>query len=142
MKAWAISDFHVARTDLLHGRKLTVPRADICICAGDISNDIERSIDFLHAEIATHMPVVAVLSNHDYYGSSIDQALVYARKWTAGTNVHILEDQTVQVADLRLVALTNGRTSRASITISAIWQWMSGASSPQRSASGTCWTSG
>ncbi|TAY27681.1 phosphohydrolase (plasmid) [Rhizobium leguminosarum] len=106
MKAWVVSDFHVARADLLHGRKLTVPRADICICAGDISNDIERSIDFLHAEIAPHMPVVAVLGNHDYYGSSIAQALDYARKWSAGTNVHILEDQTVQVGDLRVVGST------------------------------------
>jgi len=106
MKAWIISDLHVARTDLLHGRKLIVPRAEVCICAGDISNDIARSIDFLHAEIAPHMPVVAVLGNHDYYGSSIDDALGYARKWTAGTNVHVLENETYDKMDLRIIGAT------------------------------------
>ncbi|MGO4353797.1 metallophosphoesterase [Rhizobium sp. RAF36] len=106
MKAWIVSDLHTARTDLLHGRKLIIPRADICICAGDISNSIERSIDFLHAEIAPYMPVVVVLGNHDYYGSSIDSALDYARKWTAGTNVHVLENETYFKGDLRVIGAT------------------------------------
>lgn len=106
MRTWIISDIHAARTDLLLGRKLAVPRADVCVCAGDISGSIARSIDFLHAEIAPHMPVVAVLGNHDYYGSSIDDALQYARKWTAGTNVHILENETFHKADLRIIGAT------------------------------------
>jgi predicted phosphohydrolase len=106
MKAWIVSDLHTSRTDLLHGRKLVVPSADICICAGDISNDIERSIDYLRSEIAPHMPVVVVLGNHDYYGSSIDRALEHARKWSVGTNVHILENETFQKGDLRVVGAT------------------------------------
>lgn len=106
MKAWVISDIHSSPLDLLHRRQLSVPRADICICAGDIAGDIERAIDFLHAEIAPHMPVVAVLGNHDYYGSSIDRALEYARKWTVGTNVHILENDTFRRGDLRIVGAT------------------------------------
>ncbi|WP_028734691.1 metallophosphoesterase [Rhizobium leguminosarum] len=106
MKAWVISDIHWSPLDLLHRRQLSVPRADICICAGDIAGDIERAIDFLHAEIAPHMPVVAVLGNHDYYGSSIDRALEYARRWTVGTNVHILENDTFHRGDLRIVGAT------------------------------------
>jgi predicted phosphohydrolase len=106
MKAWIVSDLHTSRTDVLRSTKLIVPRADICICAGDISNNIERSIDFLHAEIAPHMPVVAVLGNHDYYGSSIDHALEHARKWSVGTNVHILENEMFQKGDLRVVGAT------------------------------------
>ncbi|TBF40477.1 metallophosphoesterase [Rhizobium leguminosarum] len=106
MRAWVISDIHSSPLDLLHRRQLSVPRADICICAGDIAGDIERAIDFLHAEIAPHMPVVAVLGNHDYYGSSIDRALEHARKWTAGTNVHILENATYERGDLRIVGAT------------------------------------
>ncbi|MBY3328781.1 phosphohydrolase [Rhizobium laguerreae] len=106
MKAWVISDIHSSPLDLLHRRQLSVPRADICICAGDIAGNIERAIDFLHVEIAPHMPVVAVLGNHDYYGSSIDRALEYARKWTVGTNVHILENDTFHRGDLRIVGAT------------------------------------
>ncbi|RWX19221.1 phosphohydrolase [Rhizobium leguminosarum] len=106
MKAWIISDFHSSPLDLLHPRQLIVPKADICICAGDIAENIERAVDFLHAEIAPHMPVVAVLGNHDFYGSSIDRALEYARKWTAGTNVHILENESFQRGDLRVVGAT------------------------------------
>lgn len=106
MKAWIISDIHSMPIDLLHARRLSVPDADICICAGDIAGNIERAIDFLHAEIAPHMPVVATLGNHDYYGSSIDDALVYARKWTSGTNVHILENQTYLSTGLRVIGCT------------------------------------
>ncbi|WP_413711836.1 metallophosphoesterase [Rhizobium sp. Rhizsp82] len=106
MKAWIISDIHSSRLDLLHRRPLIIPRADICICAGDISDNVERSIDFLHNEIAPHMPVVLTLGNHDYYGSSIDSALEYARKWTAGTNVHLLENSTFEKNDLRVIGST------------------------------------
>jgi predicted phosphohydrolase len=106
MKAWIISDFHSSPLDLLHRRQLILPKADICICAGDIAENIERAVDFLHAEIVPHMPVVAVLGNHDYYGSSIDRALEYARKWTARTNVHILENATYERGDLRIVGAT------------------------------------
>ncbi|SCX31394.1 Calcineurin-like phosphoesterase superfamily domain protein [Agrobacterium sp. DSM 25558] len=106
MKAWIISDLHSSRLDLLHGRKLSVPSADICLCAGDVADNIESAIDFLHAEIAPHMTVVASLGNHDYYGSSIDRALEQARKWTAGTNVHILENETFVRDDLRVIGAT------------------------------------
>jgi predicted phosphohydrolase len=106
MKVWIISDIHSSPLDLFHQRQLIVPKADICICAGDIAGNIERAIDFLHAEIAPHMPVVATLGNHDFYGSSIDRALGYARKWTAGTNVHILENDTFHRGDLRIVGAT------------------------------------
>ncbi|MCA2431027.1 metallophosphoesterase [Rhizobium leguminosarum] len=106
MKAWIISDFHSSPLDLFHRRQLAVPRADICICAGDIAGNIESAIDFLHSEIAPHMPVVAVLGNHDFYGLSIDRALEYVRKWTAGTNVHILENEIFQRDDLRIVGAT------------------------------------
>lgn len=106
MKAWIISDLHLSPLEFLHRRQLIVPNADICVCAGDIAESVERAVDFLHAEIAPHMPVVAVLGNHDCYGHSVSSALKYARKWNAGTNVHILENETFQKRDLRIVAAT------------------------------------
>jgi Icc-related predicted phosphoesterase len=106
MKAWIVSDIHSSPMDLFLARRLVVPKADICVCAGDIANNIERSIDFLFAEIAPRMPVVATLGNHDYYGSSIDRALEYARKWTVGTNVRILENEEFRMDDLRVIGAT------------------------------------
>ncbi|MDM9627387.1 metallophosphoesterase [Rhizobium sp. S152] len=106
MRAWIISDLHSTFLDLAFGRQAVVPDADVCVCAGDIADNIERAIDFLHAEIAPHMSVVSTLGNHDYYGSSIDRAVEYARRWSAGTNVHILENDTFQRDDLRIVGAT------------------------------------
>jgi len=106
MRAWIISDLHSTFLDLAFGRQVVVPDADLCVCAGDIADKIERAIDFLHAEIAPHMPVVATLGNHDYYGSSVDYALEYARRWNAGTNVHVLENETFRKGDLRILGAT------------------------------------
>ncbi|NKL23696.1 metallophosphoesterase [Rhizobium leguminosarum] len=106
MRAWIISDLHSTFLDLAFGRKVVVPDADVCVCAGDIADNIERAIDFLHAEIAPYMPVVATLGNHDYYGSSIDYALEYARRWNAGTNVYVLENETFRKGDLRILGAT------------------------------------
>ncbi|MBB4232172.1 metallophosphoesterase [Rhizobium mongolense] len=106
MKAWIVSDIHSSPMDFFLTRRLDVPEADICLCAGDIANNIERSIDFLFAEIAPHMSVVVTLGNHDCYGSSIARALEYARKWTAGTNVHVLENEEFRKDDLRIIGAT------------------------------------
>lgn len=106
MRVWVISDMHASHSDLFLARSLDVPAADLCVCAGDISGNIERSIDFLFAEIAPHMPVVTTLGNHDFYGTSIDRALEYARKWTAGTNVHVLENEEFRKGDLRVIGAT------------------------------------
>lgn len=106
MRAWIISDIHFSLMDFLQGRRLDVPDADICICAGDIANNIIRSVDLLLNEIAPHMPVVVTLGNYDYYGSSIDLALQYARQRTLATNVHILENQIFEKDDLRILGAT------------------------------------
>jgi predicted phosphohydrolase len=106
MKAWIISDLHASRLDLLRPQPLVIPEADICVCAGDVTDDIERSIGFLTSEIAPHMPVVATLGNHDYYGSSIDGALEYARIATSGTNVHILENGIFEKDGVRVIGAT------------------------------------
>ncbi|MBB4349437.1 metallophosphoesterase [Aliirhizobium cellulosilyticum] len=106
MKAWVISDLHASRLDLLHPRPLIIPEADICIYPGDVTDDIKRSIDYLKSEIAPHMPVVATLGNHDYYGSSIDGTLEYARNATIGTNVHVLENGVFQKDGVRVIGAT------------------------------------
>lgn len=106
MKAWIINDLHSSRLDLLYPRPLVVPSADICLCTGDITDDIERSINFLKSEFAPHMPVVVTLGNHDYYGSSIEGALEYAQTATRDTNVHILENGVFETDGVRVIGAT------------------------------------
>jgi predicted phosphohydrolase len=52
------------------------------------------------------MPVVMTLGNRDYYGSSIDQALDCVRRETAGSNVHVLENDEFRKDDLRILGAT------------------------------------
>ncbi|WP_245510466.1 metallophosphoesterase [Rhizobium leguminosarum] len=84
---------------------LAVPQADICICAGDVSSDLKTSLDYL-AEIAREMPVVATLGNHEYYGHSIDQALEAAEIATRGTDVHILENRSIELSGVKFLGAT------------------------------------
>lgn len=102
MKAWIISDLHIGpRT-----HDLIVPDADICLCAGDISDDPATSVDFLKSRIAPHMPVVFTLGNHECYGRSIDQAIDITRRRTAGTNIHFLENEAIDIGRVRFIGAT------------------------------------
>lgn len=105
MKAWIISDLHATHADL-RAVPFDIPEADICLCAGDISGFLTLGLDFLKTKIAPAMPVISVLGNHDFYGGSIDEALKTARLETAGTNVRVLENETLQIGDIRILAAT------------------------------------
>ena len=105
MRAFVVSDIHRIPMDIYRG-PLGIPEADICICAGDVKDNVYTSIDYVLAEIASKMPVVLVLGNHDYYSTSIDRALEIARKHSSGTNVHFLENDTVVVQGVRFIGST------------------------------------
>lgn len=106
MRAWIISDLHYSPMDALMGAPFRVPEADICICAGDISEDVSMSIAYLRRDIERHMPVILVLGNHDYYNASIDFALERARHEIEGTRIHLLENQSMEMAGCRFVGAT------------------------------------
>ncbi|MFT2215652.1 metallophosphoesterase [Rhizobium giardinii] len=106
MRAWIASDIHYSPMDALWGTPLRVPDADICICAGDISNTVSTSIAYLRRNIEPRMPVILVLGNHDYYNSSIDFALERARRQVEGTRIHLLENQSIEIAGCRFVGAT------------------------------------
>ncbi|WP_327205763.1 metallophosphoesterase [Rhizobium beringeri] len=106
MRAWIISDIHHARMDVLWSNDLVVPKADVCICAGDITNSVVDSIAYVRRFIEPHMPVVLTLGNHDYYGSSIKFALERARRLIEGTRIQLLENETWIFRDCRFVGAT------------------------------------
>jgi len=106
MRAWIVSDIHYSPMDALWGTPLRVPDADICICAGDISNTVSTSVAYLRRNIEPRMPVILVLGNHDYYNSSIDFALERARLQVEGTSIHLLENQSIEIGGCRFVGAT------------------------------------
>ncbi|APO67518.1 calcineurin-like phosphoesterase domain-containing protein [Rhizobium gallicum] len=106
MRAWIVSDIHHTRIDALLGNNLSVPEAEVCICAGDITNSVVDSISYVRRFIEPHMPVVLTLGNHDYYGASIDFALERARRLGEGTHIQLLENQTAIINDCRFVGAT------------------------------------
>ncbi|MCQ1839070.1 metallophosphoesterase [Neorhizobium galegae] len=106
MRAWIVSDIHHSRLDLLRGRSLHIPDADLCICAGDVSSNMGVTIAYLMQHIEPRMPVVLVFGNHDYYHFSISMALEQARLKVQGTGVHLLENESVEIAGCRFVGAT------------------------------------
>ncbi|WP_312403746.1 metallophosphoesterase [Rhizobium sp.] len=105
MRAWIISDVHASPSDL-NPVAITIPKADICVFAGDASGFFEQGIDFLKRVISPAMPVVAVLGNHDFYGNSIKNVLAAARAQTADTNIRYLENEVLHLDTLRIIGAT------------------------------------
>ena len=105
MKAWIISDLHATHADF-RSNSFEIPDAEVCLCAGDIAGFIDFGLEFLKTKIAPSIPVVAVLGNHDFYGNTIDQALESARRQTLGSNIRIIENDTVEFGDVRIIGAT------------------------------------
>jgi Icc-related predicted phosphoesterase len=105
MKAWIFSDLHITNVSLSQLDRLRIPEADVCICAGDTSGIVEMSMEFLKRHVVPHMPVVTVLGNHDYYGSTIDIGLKAAKR-DAGEHIHVLENDTVIIGQVRIIGAT------------------------------------
>jgi Icc-related predicted phosphoesterase len=107
MKAWIISDIHLTR---LPGMSVSppfhVPDADICVVAGDTAGEISTAIDFLLTDIEPIMPVVMTLGNHEYVGLTIDKAIERAKRRASGSNLHILENETLVLGGVRFVGAT------------------------------------
>jgi predicted phosphohydrolase len=104
MKAWIISDMHVTQADMT--AEIEIPPADVCLCAGDVSEFVEHGLEFLKRRIAPTIPVVLVLGNHDYYGNTIAGALAEARERGDGHNIHILENDTLAIDHIRIIGAT------------------------------------
>ncbi|WJR66325.1 metallophosphoesterase [Neorhizobium sp. CSC1952] len=106
LKAWIVSDLHVAHAERLPANSIEIPDADICLCAGDVAGFIQMSLDFLVTRVEPIMPVLMVLGNHDCYGNTIDNALATARNLTEGTRISVLENETKVFGDVRVVGAT------------------------------------
>lgn len=97
MRLWILSDLHVNLTcgwDLPPADKR--PRFDVLIVAGDLVPKMERGVAWLHQRV-TDRHVIYVAGNHEFYGCDIDRTVEKARETARGTNIHILQNDAVNI---------------------------------------------
>ena len=91
MKLLVLSDLH------LEFEPICIPdtNADVIILAGDI-NLKTRGIEWA-IKTFPNTPVVAVLGNHEYYGEKYPSLMKKAKELAAGTHVHVLENDSIEI---------------------------------------------
>lgn len=104
MRIHLLSDLH------LETGPYTIPEDlefDVLVAAGDISDRPEQAIEFLKS---VGKPVVYVLGNHDYWSKNgdVDMAdrLAELKTLAAGSNVHVLENESLVIDDTRFLGCT------------------------------------
>lgn len=105
MRLWVFSDMHLefgGAFDALH-----VPEADVCVVAGDVMHGCGDSVRWLDRMVASHMPVVLVAGNHEFYGHSVMEGLEWGRVHaTECSGVHFLENDSVVLGGVRFLGCT------------------------------------
>lgn len=107
MRAWIFSDLHTEFDEKV--APLTIPKADVCICAGDIRDGgPARTVHYLGEYVSRSMPVILVPGNHEYYRSSIVEGLKEAFDTASERypNVHVLSRRAVTLGGYRFVGAT------------------------------------
>ena len=114
MRLWILSDLHLRD----RGEAFRVPEADVCVCAGDIGEGLGDTVRWLAERIGKRMPVVLVAGNHEFYGSSVAEQFLLARRVIAegrGEGVHLLENESIIIAGTRFVGATLWTDYRARV---------------------------
>lgn len=105
MRLWILSDLHLRD----RGETFRIPEADVAVVAGDVGEGLGDTVRWLAERVGRRMPVVLVAGNHEFYGSSVAEQFLLARRVIAegrGEGVHLLEDETAIIAGTRFVGAT------------------------------------
>src|SRR5262245_21632232 len=106
MRLWIMGDLHL---ELSEGWDLPSPAErpsfDVMIVAGDLITKAERGVRWLLQRVQDR-PVIYVLGNHEGYGTDIDRTIEKAKLAAVGTNIRVLENETVVISGVRFVAAT------------------------------------
>ena len=106
MRLWILSDLHM---ELTRGWDLPGPGErpdfDVLVVAGDLITRMERGVEWLKARVADRQ-VVYISGNHEAYGTDVDRTIEKARVAAAGTNIHVLENDTVEIDGVTFIGCT------------------------------------
>lgn len=106
MKLWVMSDLHL---ELTQGWDLPGsgdrPNFDIMIVAGDLVPRMERGVRWLQERV-TDRPVIYIPGNHEAYSADLDRTVEKAREAARGTNIVVMNDDTVEIGGVLFIAST------------------------------------
>lgn len=100
MKLHILSDLHLGVQDMAQ----PATSADVVILAGDISRP-ERAAPWA---LAFDKPVIYVIGNHEFYGSSLPEVKAAFHRLFDGTHVHLLDDSAVELGGVRFLGSPPG----------------------------------
>ena len=81
------------------------PDFDVLVIAGDLITRMERGVELLKARV-TDRPVIYIGGNHEAYGTDVDRTIEKARAAAAGTNIYVLENDTVTIDGVIFIGCT------------------------------------
>lgn len=103
MKLNILSDVHLEFGKWPKQIDVNAIEADVTILAGDIGVGLQG----LEWALTIERPVVYVMGNHEFYGQRpMADLWRKAREKVAGTHVHLLENESVQIGDVRFLGCT------------------------------------
>ncbi|HWG07366.1 MAG TPA: metallophosphoesterase [Beijerinckiaceae bacterium] len=96
VRLWILSDLHL---ELTRGWDLPGPAErpafDVLIIAGDLVPKMERGVRWLIERV--DKPCIYVPGNHEFYGCDVDRTVEKARAAAAGSQIHILQNDAVDL---------------------------------------------
>ena len=98
MKLNVLSDLHLSFEGMDRPRN----DADVVVLAGDIARPRESAAWALGFD----KPVLYVLGNHEFYGSSIEGTARELKRLCAGSHVHVLDDDEIVIEGVRFLGST------------------------------------
>ncbi|MFK4500247.1 putative phosphodiesterase [Bradyrhizobium japonicum] len=106
MRLWILSDLHV---ELTRGWDLPAddarPQFDVLVVAGDLIPRAERGVKWL-LERVPDKPVIYISGNHEAYGADIDRTVEKAKAAAAGTNIHVLQHDSLRIDNVTFAGAT------------------------------------
>jgi Icc-related predicted phosphoesterase len=106
VRIWFLSDLHL---ELTCGWDLPSPADrpafDVMIVAGDLIPRMQRGVAWL-LERVPDRPVIYIAGNHEAYGQDIDIDLEKAQVAAAGTQIHVIQNQTVTIGEISFLGAT------------------------------------
>lgn len=103
MRVRYLGDLHLEYTDMLPAYLPSVGE-DLVVLAGDIAPGL-AGIQWAQVAIPDR-PVVYVLGNHEFHGEDFDRLIVEARATCSGSQVHLLENSSIEFMGCRILGCT------------------------------------
>ena len=107
MRIWVLTDLHIPQTDAIKLIKPDrFPSADVCVLAGDVTDSMHLSVNWVGKVIRPRMPVVWLPGNHEFYDTSIEGGRKNARLIAKAQGVTFLDNSTAVIGGVRFLGGT------------------------------------